>query len=56
MKMWSLKTFIVPVIVKAMGIIKKGIDTYIKTYLLVPAYMKYKKLLLTEMHISLLSL
>ena len=40
--MWYLKTTIMPVIVGALGMIKKGEKS--TKFLAVPAYMKYKKL------------
>ena len=42
-KMWHLLTIPVPVIVRALGMIKKGTDKHIKRYLTVTAYMKSKK-------------
>ena len=52
-KIWHLKTTTMPVIVGALGMIKKGqINTLIR-YLTVPAYMKYKKLHFAELLISL---
>ena len=44
--MWHLKTTIAPVIVRALGMIKKETDKGITRYLIFPTDMKYKKIVL----------